>query len=184
MPEPFLHPRGNYRNLIGFQKAECVYDITLHFINTFISRGDRTFDQMKQAARSGKQNIVEGVSDSATSKEMEIKLIGVAIGSLQELLADYEDYLRNREMVIYGKDSDEGRKLRQFCYKRNDSVFYREYIKGKPDWFIANIAMTLIHQADYLLGRYLQRIQVDFLTEGGVREQMTRARINYRNGKG
>ncbi|MDE6819058.1 MAG: four helix bundle protein, partial [Muribaculaceae bacterium] len=92
----FIKSKGDYRQLIVFKKAECIYDLTFHFAHRFLSRSDRTIDQMVQAARSGKQNIIEGSSASLTSRETEIKLFNVAKASLEELLADYEDYLRNR----------------------------------------------------------------------------------------
>src|SRR4051794_14145639 len=103
----FLPTHGNYRELRSFQKAEIVYDLTRQFCDRFLSRGDRTVDQMVQAARSGKQNIIEGAKASGTSKEMELKLTNVARASLEELLADYEDALRARRAIIWKKDSSE-----------------------------------------------------------------------------
>ena len=101
MTKEFLPLKGNYRNLIAYQKAECIYDITFYFAHHFLEKGDRTVDQMIQAARSGKQNIAEGSAASTTSSETEIKLMNVAKASLQELLLDYEDYLRVRDLVIW-----------------------------------------------------------------------------------
>ncbi|MDE5929439.1 MAG: four helix bundle protein [Muribaculaceae bacterium] len=98
MPETFLPQKGNYRNLIAFQKAQCIYDITWYFTHKYLAKGDRTIDQMVQAARSGRQNIAEGSAAAATSSETEIKLINVARASLQELLLDYEDFLRGRNL--------------------------------------------------------------------------------------
>lgn len=98
MPSDFLPLKGNYRNLIAFQKAECIYDVTYYFAHKYLAKGDRTIDQMIQAARSGRQNIAEGCTASTTSKETEIKLLNVAKASLQELLLDYEDYLRVRNL--------------------------------------------------------------------------------------
>lgn len=103
--DSFLAQRGNYRSLITFQKAECIYDITFHFAHRFLEKGDRTIDQMVQAARSGKQNIVEGASASATSKETEIKLMNVAKASMHELLVDFEDYLRVRQLRQWQKEN-------------------------------------------------------------------------------
>ena len=99
----FLPNKGAYRNLIAYKKAECVYDVTYLFVNNFLSKGDRTIDQMVQAARSGKQNIVEGCAARTTSTETELKLINVAKASLQELLVDYEDYLRVRNLSLWGQ---------------------------------------------------------------------------------
>src|ERR687885_236897 len=107
MSAGFIPPHGNYRELLSYQKAEVVYDLTYHFCRRFLSRGDRTIDQMVQAARSGKQNIAEGCQAAGTSKEMEIKLIGVARASLEELLADYRDFLRVRDLPLWAKDSKE-----------------------------------------------------------------------------
>ncbi len=101
MSDTFLPQKGNYRNLIAFQKAECIYDITYYFANKFFQKGDRTIDQMIQAARSGRQNIAEGSAAASTSSETEIKLMNVARASLQELLLDYEDYLRVRNEVLW-----------------------------------------------------------------------------------
>src|SRR5881409_2496295 len=105
----FIPPHGNYQELLSYQKAEVVYDITFRFCQRFLTRGDRTIDQMVQAARSGKQNIAEGSTASGTSKEMEIKLTNVARASLEELLVDYHDYLRVRDLRLWEKDSAEVR---------------------------------------------------------------------------
>ena len=107
--EPLIPRLGNYRKLFSYQKAETIYDITYDFCKNYLQRGDRTIDQMVQAARSGKQNIVEGCAASATSKEMEIKLVNVAKASLQELLIDYEDYLRTRNHCQHGYFPDQTR---------------------------------------------------------------------------
>src|SRR6478736_6339033 len=104
-PPGFLPPHGNYRELLSYQKAEVVYDITFRFCQQFLSKGDRTIDQMVQAARSGKQNIAEGSKAAGTSKEMEIKLTNVARASLEELLVDYGDYLRVRDLKLWDKNS-------------------------------------------------------------------------------
>jgi four helix bundle protein len=105
----FLPPHGNYSALLSYQKAEVIYDLTFRFCERFLHRGDRTIDQMVQAARSGKQNIAEGSKASGTSKEMEIKLTNVARASLEELLIDYGDYLRVRDLKLWDKNSKEAR---------------------------------------------------------------------------
>ncbi len=135
---------------------------------------------MVQAARSGKQNIAEGSAAATTSKETEIKLTNVAKASLQELLLDYEDYLRVRDLKIWNKNEDKAIKTRQICRRNNDSAYYREAVKIRSDETVANIAIILIHQADVLLQRLIERQKRDFLTQGGIREQMTKARIEYR----
>lgn len=187
MSSSFLRQRGNYRDLMAFQKAECIYDVTQYFTSKYLTKGDRTVDQMIQAARSGRQNIAEGCAASTTSREMEIKLVNVARASLQELLLDYEDYLRTRRLQQWPMDDPRSITTRQVCSRRNDSAYYREAIQLRSDETICNIAITLIHQADVLLRRYLDVTQKQFLEEGGIKEQMYKARIDYRNrqqGKG
>jgi four helix bundle suffix protein len=183
-PEPpgFLPPHGNYQELLSYQKAEVVYDITYRFCQRFLTRGDRTIDQMVQAARSGKQNIAEGSKAAATSKEMEIKLTNVARASLEELLIDYHDFLRVRDLPLWDKDSKEARFVRDLG-KQPHVTFeaFREFCETRPAEVVANIAICLIHQANYLLDRQIRRLEEDFVKEGGIRERMTRARLQYRN---
>jgi four helix bundle suffix protein len=177
-----LPPHGNYAELLSYQKAEIVYDLTYRFCQRFLAKGDRTIDQMVQAARSGKQNIVEGSKASVTSKEMEIKLTNVARASLEELLVDYQDFLRVRDLTLWGKDSKQAifvRKLGASSHVTYET--YRTYVETRPAEVIANIAICLIHQANYLLDQQLRRLERDFVKEGGLRERMTRARLKYRN---
>ncbi|ERJ78735.1 four helix bundle suffix domain-containing protein [Prevotella melaninogenica] len=181
METSFLSQKGNYRNLIAYQKAECIYDITYYFAHHFLDRNDRTIDQMIQAAHSGKQNIAEGCAASTTSAETEIKLVNVARASLQELLIDYEDYLRVRNLIKWNVNDKNAIITRRVCAKHNESAFYRNAIQIRTDETIANIAITLIYQEDVLLRKYLNHIKDDFVKHGGIREQMTRARIEYRN---
>lgn len=180
MPDDFIPQKGYYRKLRAYQVAEIIYDITYIFTQRFLSKGDRTIDQMIQAARSGKQNIAEGSSAGSTSKETEIKLTNVAKASLQELLIDYEDYLRVRDLELWEKDSPKAVKTRFICARNNDTSFYREAVNIRSAETVANIAIILIHQADVLLYRLIERQKSDFLQQGGIREQMTRARIQYR----
>lgn len=179
--ENFLPQKGFYRGLRGVQVSEIIYDITYYFVKTYLSKGDRTCDQMLQAARSGKQNIAEGSAAGMTSKETEIKLTNVAKASLQELLLDYEDYLRVRELIQWDKDSDKALQTRRFCATTTDSSVYRKAIRERGDETIANICIILIHQADFLLQRLLERQKCDFLKSGGIREQMSTARREARN---
>lgn len=181
MTNTFLPQKGNYRKLTVFQKAECIYDITYYFANTHLQKGDRTIDQMIQAARSGRQNIAEGSAAAATSAETEIKLINVARASLQELLLDYEDYLRVRNLTKWEVNSDKAVKARDFCARHNESSYYIEAIKKSSPETIANIAITLIHQTDVFLRKLLERLQRDFIQKGGIKELMYKARTNYRN---
>jgi four helix bundle suffix protein len=178
----FLPPHGNYRELLSYQKAEVIYDLTYRFCQRFLTRGDRTIDQMVQAARSGKQNIAEGSKASGTSKEMELKLTNVARASLEELLVDYRDFLRVRDFPLWEKDSKEARFVRGLG-NRSGVTFetFREFCETRPAQVVANIAICLIHQANYLLDRQLRRLEQDFVKEGGIRERMTRARLQYRN---
>lgn len=176
----FIPQKGHYRSLVVYQIAEIIYDITYIFVNKFILRGDRTYDQMLQAARSGKQNIAEGSAAGSTSKETEIKLTNVAKASLQELLIDYEDYLRVRELELWDKDSVKAVQTRQFCKKHNDSAMYRKAVAIRSDETVANICIILIHQADVLLRNLIERQKSDFLKLGGIREQMSTARREYR----
>ena len=178
--EPLLPRSGNYRKLYTYQKAEAIYDITYYFCRNYLRLGDRTIDQMVQAARSGKQNIVEGSAASATSKETEIKLVNVAKASLQELLIDYEDYLRTRNHLQWENNSAELLKMRELGKKHNDSAFYMQLVKTRPPETIANMAICLIKQNDYMLFKQLQSLSEDFLKNGGMRERMTRMRLDRR----
>jgi four helix bundle suffix protein len=177
----FIPPHGNYRELLCYQKAEVVYDITFRFCHKFLARGDRTVDQMVQAARSGKQNISEGSEFSGTSKEVEIKLANTARASLEELLKDYEDYLRVRDFKLWDKDSKEAKYVRQSGSKPHVTYeSFREFVETRPPEVVANIAICLIHQTNHLLDRLKRRLEQDFLKEGGLRERMTHARLEAR----
>lgn len=177
----FLPPHGNYRKLLSYRKAEVIYDITYDFCNRFLRRGDRTIDQMVQAARSGKQNIAEGSVAARTSKETELKLTNVARASLQELLIDYEDYLRVRNLTRWNKNSAQVNYVRKLGRNRNESYdLYRGFCETRSAEVIANIAICLINQANYLLDRQIRRLETDFVKDGGIRERMKKARSNYR----
>jgi four helix bundle suffix protein len=184
-----LPPRGDYQTLLSYQKSEVVYEITFRFCRRFLKKSDRTVDQMVQAARSGKQNIIEGSKAATTSKEMEIKLTNVARASLEELLEDYRDYLRVRDLPIWDKESREAKYVRKLG-KISPLTFevFREFTETRPAEILANIAICLIHQANYLLDRQLKALEKNFLKDGGLRERMTRARLQardqQRNGRG
>lgn len=180
----FIPPHGGYEGLLSYQKALAVYDATVRFCERFMDRRDRTVDQMTQAARSGKQNIVEGSLASGTSKETEIKLMNVARASLEELLEDYRDFLRTRGMVLWDKESREARFVRRLGANSDTSYeTYRTYINTRPPEVVANIIICLIHQANYLLDRQIRQLEQAFLKEGGLRERMTRARLEARRHK-
>ena len=179
---PIIPPRGDYQTLLSFQKAEAVYDITFRFAHKYLGRGDRTVDQMIQSARSCKQNILEGSKAATTSKETEIKLTNVGRASLEELLADYRDYLRVRDLRIWDKDSKEAMFVRDLGRKTPQTFErYREFVETRPAEVIANIAICLIHQTNYLLDQQLKTLEKEFIEHGGLRERMTKARLNYRN---
>ena len=174
---------GSYRNLKAYRKAEVIYDLTYYFCEKYLKRGDRTIDQMVQAARSGKQNIVEGNAVSATSIETFLKLLGVARGSLQELLKDYEDYLRVRNLRLWESDSKEVEAMRKLGKEHEDSAFFLSLAQSRSDEVIANMTIVLIYQADALLNGYIQMHYNKFLQEGGFREKLTRERLSCRNNK-
>ena len=180
----FLRQDNNYRTLKAFRKAECIYDVTFYFAHQFLKTGDRTIDQMVQAARSGKQNLAEGNIDGITSREMELKLTNVNRTSLHELLLDYEDYLRVRGLEQWSYNDPRCIQTRAFCRKHLDSAVYRSKIKERSDETIANIAITLIHQCDVLIRGLIEWKKRDFIEKGGIREEMYRARKAWQKRNG
>lgn len=181
MPGTFIPPHGGYENLLSFQKARIIYDGTVRFCGRFLDKYDRTRDQMVQAARSGKQNVLEGSQASGTSKETEIKLINVARASLEELLEDYRDFLRVRGLRLWDKEDREARFVRRLGTRKNASYeTYGTYFETRLPEVVANILICLIHQTNYLLDQQLRQLEKAFLKEGGLRERMTRARLSSR----
>ena len=181
-PHPFQPKKGNYRDLLVYQKAECLYDITYYFAHHyFVPHKDRTTDQVVQAARSGKQNIAEGCAAASTSAETEIKLLGVARASMQEVLTDYEDYLRTRGLQRWPVDDARTRQTQEYCKKHYSPEDYTKDIDKRSPEALCNIAITLICQYDRMMGKLFDRLQKDFVEQGGIREQMTAARLGYRN---
>ena len=181
MPERFIPPHGGYENLLSFQKARIVYDGTVRFCERFLQKRDRTFDQMVQAARSGKQNILEGSRASGTSKETEIKLTNVARASLEELLEDYRDFIRLRGIEEWPKHHSHTRRLRQL--NRQPNAGYETFKKGiehADPAIAANVMIGLIKLTSYLLDQQLRQLEEAFVKEGGLRERMTRARLAER----
>ncbi len=174
-----IPPHGGYRKLRAYQVAEMVYDATVVFCNRFIDRRSRTHDQMVQAARSGVQNIAEGSMASATSKKTELKLTGVARASLEELLLDFEAFLRQRGLRLWNKDSAEALAVRR-KYQSDKSA--RSDVSNMTDPEVAaNTLICLVNQASYLLGRQLQKLEQQFLTEGGFTERLYKARTQARS---
>ena len=171
---------GGYRKLKVYRKTEVIYDLTYYFCKKYLKLGDRTIDQMVQAARSGKQNIVEGNEVAETSAETMLKLLGVARGSLQELLIDYEDYLRVRNLRLWADDSKEVDVMRKLGLEHEDSAFFLELAQTRSDEVVANMVIVLIYQADALLNGYINRKYSDFLRDGGFRKKLTRERVKNR----
>ena len=181
MPESFLPRHGSYRHLRVYHVAEAIYDLTYHFVHTFLPKGDRTVDQMVQAARSGKQNIAEGNQAAATSAETELKLTNVAKASLEELCLDYEDYLRVRGLAQWDEGHPRYASVRSYSTSREFEASYAELLPRLSDEELSNLCLTLIHQAIYMLHRLMLRQQERFVQEGGIRERMTRVRMANRN---
>lgn len=182
-PSPNLIPNRNDKKietLICYQKAQAIYDLTCLFVERYLKKGDRTIDQMVQAARSGKQNIVEGYAAGATSAETELKLFNVAKASSLELLADYEDYLRTHGLRQWEKGSKELTAAQRLGREHNNSDYWMDLAATRGDETIANLAIVLIRQNDYLLYKYLQAVAERFTEEGGFREKLTRVRKERR----
>ena len=178
MTERFIPQHGGYEDLLSFQKARVIYDATVWFCGRYLQRRDRTNDQMIQAARSGKQNILEGSLASGTSKKTEIKLTNVARASLEELLEDYRDFLRVRSLRLWQKNSREALFVRRFGRTENVTYeTYKTYIETRPPEVAANIIICLIHQTNYLLDQQIRQLEKAFVTEGGLSERMTKARL-------
>jgi four helix bundle suffix protein len=194
MPDRLVLPHGGYRRLRSYQVAEVVYDATVKFCDRFVDRRSRTHDQMVQAARSGKQNIAEGSRASGTSRKTELKLVNVARASLEELLLDYQDFIRQRGLPAWGKDHPKAQEVRALGRAdrsdrtdrtdRTDPGFarYRAYFEEGTPEVAANTAICLIHQANYLLDQQIRALERQFLEEGGFTERMCRLRAKSRSG--
>jgi four helix bundle suffix protein len=178
-----IPPHGGYRELQSYQMAEIVFDGTVVFCDRFIDRRSRTHDQMVQAARSGKQNIAEGSMASGTSKKTELKLIGVARASLEELLLDFQDYLRQQGLPLWGKEHPKAKEVRALAYRSNRSyTTYKTYFEASHE-IAANTMICLIHQTNYLLDQQLRALEKEFLKEGGFTERLYRTRSQVRQKK-
>lgn len=176
---PLIPPHGGYRELQSYQMSEIVYDATIVFCDRFIDRRSRTHDQMVQAARSGKQNIAEGSMASGTSKKTELKLVGVARASLEELLLDFQDFLRQRRLPLWGKEHEQALAVRKLAHSKNRSYStYKTYVEASPPEVAANALVCLIHQTNYLLDQQLRALEKEFLKNGGFTERLYRARKN------
>ena len=177
---PILRKQTNWEDLYFYQKANVLYQLTFSFTNRFLKRGDRTIDQMVQAARSGKQNIVEGCADGVTSTEMELKLLNVARGSIKELKEDYEDYVASRHLERWTPKHPRYNGMLAFCRRHNTIDAYKDYFEKWSDEEMANIALTLCHMVDRMMTTYQKQLEDTFVKEGGIRERMTAARLGYR----
>ena len=170
-----------WKDLYFYRKSDALYQLTVEFCKRYLpTHGDRTVDQMVQAARSGKQNIVEGSEDGQTSSEMEIKLMNVARGSLQELRIDYQDYLNTHHLPIWSKGNERQQRLRDFCHSHNDYCDYEPLLAKMNDEEMANMALTLCHQTDKMMCAYIEKLEEKFVKEGGIKERMHAARTGYR----
>lgn len=164
---------GDYRQLYFYRKSKVIFDLTFLFANRYITDyHDRTKDQMLQAARSGKQNFVEGLQDGQANIEQALYLVSIGQGSLQELREDYEDYIRNHSLILWSSDHPRYASMENFCKTNNDIEQYQPFLKKMNDEELANLALTLIHQTDYLIEGFLKRLEKTFLEVGGAKERI------------
>jgi four helix bundle suffix protein len=178
----FIPQHGGYRNLITYQKSEIIYDGTIYFTKRFFHKYDRTVDQMVQAARSGKQNIVEASMASGTSKEMEIKLTNVARASLEELKIDFQDFLRTNKLPLWDKEHKLVARLRELNKIPNATYeTFKKGIENENSEICANVMIGLITVVSYLLSKQIKALEIAFINEGGLKEKMTKVRIEQRN---
>jgi len=181
MTEKFIPPHGGYKKLLSYQKAKIVYDATKYFCARFLNKRDRTYDQMVQAARSGKQNIIEGSLASGTSKKTEIKLTNVARASLEELLEDYRDFLREKKLEEWHREHPFARRLGELNRRKDaDYETLRKGIEHPDPAICTNVIIGLIKVATYLLDRQIAQLEKAFIDQGGLSERMTRARLDRR----
>lgn len=178
----FIPKHGGYERLLTYQKADIIFLGTYHFCEKFLSRFTRTVDQMQQAARSGKQNIIEASMASGTSKETEIKLTNVARASLEELKEDYKDYLKIHKLTFWDKNHPYYNELTK-KHRIRPSIYetYQKGIESTNPEVSANVLLSLVNVTTYLLSKQITTLEKEFLNEGGLRERMTKARIETRN---
>ena len=179
-----IRPSGGYRDLRSFQVATIIYDATVDFCARFVDQRSRTVDQMVQAARSGRQNIAEGSRASATSSQTELRLVNVARASLDELLLDYEDFLRQRKLRTWTKDDPEAKAVRAVGRKDGpdpaNQSDYSPWLTHADPAVVANALICLIHQANYLLDQQIRALEAQFVEGGGYSEQLAAARLAHR----
>lgn len=180
--ESVLKKQTNWKNLWFYQKTVVLYQMTFVFTKRFLPKyGDRTVDQMVQAARSGKQNIVEGSADGVTSTELELKLLNVARASIQELLEDYEDFIISHKLEKWTKEHPRFNGMLSFCRSHNHLLDYEPYFNRWTDEEMCNIGITLCRIVDKMLMSYQKKKEDEFVKYGGIKERMTAVRLNYRN---
>jgi len=175
-----IGPHGGYLGLKSYRGSEIIYDATVVFCDRFIDRRSRTHDQMVQAARSGKQNIAEGSMASGTSRKTELKLVGVARASLEELLIDYQDFLRQRAMPLWPMADSRVQTIRRLAYMPDKSYKTYESLLKTPE-SAANTLVCLVHQTNYLLDQQLRQLDQQFQKEGGFTEKLYRYRSENRS---
>ena len=170
-----------WKDLYFYRKSDTIYQLTVEFCKRYLPHyGDRTVDQMVQGARSGKQNIVEGSEDGLTSSEMEINLLNIARGSLQELRANYHDYLNTHHLQLWTVDNERLKRLRKFTHSHNDYDAYAPFVGKMNDEEMANLILTLCHQTDKMMCAYIKKLEERFEKEGGIKERMYAVRTGYR----
>lgn len=178
---PIFRKVVKWQDLRFYQKTDVLYQMTVVFCDRFLPKhGDRTVDQMIQAARSGKQNIVEGSEDGKTSTEMELKLLNVARSSIGELRQDYEDYLKSHQLPVWMPHNDCFQSMQDFTRVHNQLADYEPYFLQWSDETMANYGLTLCYQVDTMMNKYLESLATQFVTEGGIKERMHKARTGYR----
>ena len=170
-----------WQDLWFYQKSEVLYQMTFVFCERFLPKfGDRTVDQMLQAARSGKQNIVEGSEDGKTSTEMELKLLNVARSSIGELRQDYEDFLKSRNLHIWNREDTRFQPMQEFTKVHNTLADYEPFFQKWSAEEMANVGLTLCYQVDTMMNKYMEGLERTFVTQGGIKERMHQARTGYR----
>ena len=176
-----LKQQAKWDALFFYQKSDVIYQLTFAFCDRFIHLyKDRTRDQVIQAARSCKQNIVEGLADGVTSTEMQLKLLNVARASLKETREDFEDYIKSRHLLFYRKGEERYDKMLTYCRYHNKLEDYEPFFSKWSDEEMCNCAITLCHMVDKMLMSFLAKLDREFVTEGGIKERMYKARTGYR----
>lgn len=181
VPPKVLAQQKNWNALYFYQKSDVIYQLSFAFCDRFIDLyKDRTRDQIIQAARLCKQNIVEGLADGVTSTEMQLKLLNVARASLKELREDYEDYLKSRHLRFFVSGDPRYEAMLQYCRSHNALADYEPFFQRWTDEEMCNCALTLCHMIDHMMMTFLRRMEKEFVEEGGIKERMYRARTGYR----